>query len=561
MNKKWEAYGYDVVKVQEIAKKFNISELMAKILLNRGLDESNIDKFLHPSLENLYDPFQFKGMDLAVDRLLKAIDNKEHITIYGDYDVDGITSTMILIKFLRELDADVDYYLPNRLVEGYGLNQEAIDTVHERNTKLLITVDCGISGYEEVEYAKSLGMDVIITDHHECPEQIPSAIAVIDAKRPDNTYPFNSLAGCGVSFKFVQAICEKTNKPKEEYLKFLDIVALGTIADIVPLTDENRIIVKFGLEKMRKTENLGLKALINVSTVKHIDSSSISFGLAPRINACGRMGKADLAIKMLLTDNYKEAFEIANELQKMNFERQEIERGILNEALEQIKDEQLQNDKIIVLGKENWHHGVIGIVSSKITEAYYKPSILVCFEDDEGKGSGRSVEGFDLHAALSACQDKLLKFGGHEMAIGLTMKKEEFLNFRKAICEYAKDKLPDESIPVIKYDAEITNKDITMQTVKDIKLLEPFGEANPCPLFAYKNVRVDSIRTLSNDKHLKLNIKDDHRIFSAIAFNMGDKKNSIQMGSRADVLCGIELNSYNGLEMIQLNIKDIKKSI
>ena len=267
-------------------------------------------------------------------------------------------------------------------------------------------------------------MDVIITDHHECPEQIPDAIAVIDAKRPDNTYPFNSLAGCGVSFKFVQAICEKLNKPKEEYLKFLDIVALGTIADIVPLIDENRIIVKFGLEKMRKTENLGLKALINVSAVKNVDSSSISFGLAPRINACGRMGKAELAIKMLLTDSYKEAFEIANELQKMNFERQEIERGILNEALEQIQEEQLQNDKIIVLGKENWHHGVIGIVSSKITETYYKPSILICFEDDEGKGSGRSVDGFDLHAALGACQDKLLKFGGHEMAIGLTMKKD-----------------------------------------------------------------------------------------------------------------------------------------
>ncbi len=562
MNKKWEEYKVDEQKVIEIAEKHNISPLISRVLVNRGIvEDDRIDKFLHPTLDDLNDPFKFKGMDITVDRIIKAVDNKEHITIYGDYDVDGITSTTILIKFLSSLGATVDSYLPNRLMEGYGLNNNSIDQIKERGTSLLITVDCGISAYDEVEYAKSIGLDVIVTDHHECPDKIPDCIAVIDAKREDNTYPFVSLAGCGVSFKLIQALCIKLDKPKEEYLKFLDIVALGTIADIVPLVDENRVIVKYGLEMMKKTQNYGLKALIASSGIKSLESASISFGLAPRINACGRMGQADLALKLLCTDDYREAATISEKLSEMNRERQDIERRILQEAEEQIANEKLTDNKIIIVGKENWHHGVIGIVSSKITDEYYKPSILVCFEDDEGKGSGRSVDGFDLHTALTACQDYLLKFGGHEMAIGLTLQKDKFEDFRKALEKYAEDKLPDETLPVIKYDAEITNKDVTLKTVEDLKLLQPYGEANPPPLFAYRNIRVDSIRTLSNDKHLKLNVKEDHRIFSAIAFNMGELKNSIRMGDKADILCGIELNSFNGIDMLQLNIKDIKKSI
>ncbi len=561
MIKKWEAYEINDKAVEEMSKENNISKCLATVLYNRGIEKNKIHNFLYPEIKDLYDPFLFKGMDLAVARIIKAINNKEHITIYGDYDVDGITSTMILMKFLKSREAMVDYYLPNRLTEGYGLNNEAVDEIFERGTNLLITVDCGISAHDEVEYAKSKGIDVIITDHHECPEKLPNAIAVIDAKRDDNTYPCSVLAGCGVSFKVVQALVKELGLDDEEFLRFLDIAALGTIADIVPLVDENRVIVKFGLEAIKKTSNIGLKALINVSGVKTIDSGGISFGLAPRINACGRMGKAELALKMLLTENFKEANEIANELQKMNFERQEVEKEILNEALEQIKEQHLDKDKIMVMGNEKWHHGVIGIVSSKITETYYKPSILVSFEDGEGKGSGRSVDGFDLHSALSSCQDLLLKYGGHEMAIGLTMKKENFEEFKKKINEYAKDILPDDAIPTVRYDMEITNKDITMEKVQELKLLEPYGEGNLPPLFAYKNVRVDSIRTLSNDKHLKLNIKDEHRIFSAIAFNMGNKKNEIRMGERADILHTLEINSYNGINMIQLNIKDIKKSI
>lgn len=562
MNKKWETYKIDESLIEPLAKKHNISNLLARILVNRGITEDEkVKKFLHPSLDDLNDPFMFNDMDKAVDRIISAINSQEGITIYGDYDVDGITSTTILYKFLNENNAKVSYYLPNRIQEGYGLNNEAIDSICNNNTKLLITVDCGISGAEEVEYAKSKGLDVIVTDHHECPEVLPDCIAVIDAKRPDSTYPFSSLAGCGVAFKVVQALCQKLNKPNEDYLKYLDIACLGTVADIVPLVDENRVIVKYGLKAMAKTENCGLRAIISTSMIKNIDSTSISFGLAPRINASGRMGNAELALKMLLTDNMKEAMDIATQLNEMNRERQEIERGIFNEVQEIIEKEKLASNKIIVVGKENWHHGVIGIVSSKVTENYYKPSILVSFEDDECKGSGRSVDGFDLHAALTACKDTLLKFGGHEMAIGLTLKKDQFDNFREMITKYVEDKLPEEALPTIKYDAEISYKDITQETIQSLKLLEPFGESNPAPLFAYKNIRVDSIRTLSNDKHLKLNVKEEHRIFSAIAFNMGEKKNSIKMGEKADILCALEINSYNGIEMIQLNIKDIKKSI
>ncbi len=562
MIKKWEGFQIDETKIPEIVKKHNINELLARILLNRNIDtDEKINKFLYPKLEDLNDPYLFKGMDNAVDRILKAVDNKEKITIYGDYDVDGITSITVLKKFLDEIGANVDYYLPNRLSEGYGLNNKALETIKARGTQLLITVDCGISAYNEIEYAKSIGFDVIVTDHHECPEVLPEAIAVIDAKCPDNTYPFNSLAGVGVSFKVVQAICMKLNKPAEDYLKYLDIVCLGTVADIVPLIEENRVIVKYGLEYIKNTKNVGLKALIETSGYKSIDSSAISFGLAPRINACGRMGQAELALDMLLTENTEEAMKIAEHLQVMNRERQEVEKVIMEDAVNIIEENKLYNDNVIVVGDENWHHGVIGIVASKITETYYKPSVLICFEGDEGKGSGRSVDGFDLHEALSACGDKLLKYGGHEMAIGLTLKKEEFDNFRNAIIDFSKDKLPEDLMPVVKYDAEISTKDISKATIESLKLLEPYGEANNSPIFVYKNVKVDSVRTLSNDKHLKLNIKEGNCMFNAIAFNMGDKKESIRMGDKVDILHYLELNRYNGFESVQLNVKDIKKSL
>lgn len=562
MNKKWEEWKIEETKIPEMAKKHAISELLARILLNRQIDtDEKVTAFLYPKLEDLHSPYLFRDMEKAVNRLIQAIEKQEQITIYGDYDVDGITSITVLMRGLLQLGAKVDYYLPNRLMEGYGLNQEAMAVLQERGTQVLVTVDCGISACQEVEYAKSLGMEVIVTDHHECPEQLPQALAVIDAKCPDSTYPFSSMAGVGVSFKLLQAICQKLQVPEETYWQYLDIVCLGTVADIVPLVEENRIFVKYGLEAMKQTKNVGLKALIETSGYTTIDSSAISFGLAPRINACGRMGQADLALHMLLTEDAEEAKQIATTLQGMNKERQEVEKRIMQEAVQIIEAQHLDQDPIIVVASENWHHGVIGIVSSKITEQYYKPSILICLEGEEGKGSGRSIEGLDLHEALNACSSHLVKYGGHEMAIGLTIRRDEVDAFRKTIIAFVKTKMPEDAMPTIHYDAEIETKDISKETIENLKLLEPYGEANHSPVFVYKNVKVDSVRTLSGEKHLKLHVKDGNYIFDAIAFNMGERKNSIHMGDKVDILHYLELNRFNGLESIQLNVKDIKKSL
>lgn len=563
MNKKWEYCQADEEKLFKIASENNISIILARILLNRNIDTSTkINKFLYPKIEDLYDPFLMDDMGIAVDKILEIISNKQKITIYGDYDVDGITSVAILTKFLTELGADNTYYLPSRLEEGYGLNVEAIDKIVKDGTKLLITVDCGVSAYDEVKYAISRGLDVIITDHHECPSILPdSAIAVVDPKKPNNKYPCNFLAGVGVTFKLIQAISLKLKLDRKRYLKYLDLVCLGTVADIVPLLDENRVIAKYGLELIKSTKNMGLKALINVAGYKQIDSTAISFGIAPRINACGRMGEAKLALKMLLTNDEEEANNIAEELNKINRDRQNIEKLIMEHAISIIEKEKLYNDKIIVLGHDDWHHGIIGIVASKITELYYKPSILICFDGDEGKGSGRSIEGFDLYQALSDCSDNLLKYGGHEMAIGLSLKKENFEEFKNSIVDYVNRNMSDNNIPTIKVDSIIQLKDISTSVINDLNLLQPYGESNSAPIFISKNVKVDKIRTLSNDKHLKLNIKDGNIVFDAIAFNMGNRKDSVKMESGVDILHYLEVNSFNGSEFIQLNVKDIKKSV
>ena len=562
MIKKWEYYQTDENEVEKIKSDNNISELLAKVLVNRGFKEKKeIDKFLYPKIEDLNNPFLLNDMNIAVERILQSKERGEKVTVYGDYDVDGITSIAVLVKFFRELGIDIEYYLPSRLEEGYGLNNDALLKIKNNGTDLLITVDCGISAYNEVEYAKSLGMEVIVTDHHECPEKMPDTIAVIDPKRPDNTYPFNALAGVGVTFKLIEAISLKLGLDRKKYLKYLDIVCLGTVADIVPLVNENRVIVKYGLMLVKETKNVGLRALIKMSGYNKIDSSLISFGLAPRINACGRMGKADLALELLLTNDIAEAENIALELNNINKERQEVEKRIMEDAIKIIEEGKLYEDDVIVVGKEGWHHGVIGIVASKITEMYYKPSILVCFEDGVGKGSGRSIEGFDLHKALNYCMDDLIRFGGHEMAIGLTINQDSFEKFRKDINEYAKNVIEKDKIPTIKVDSEINADMISLEKLSELEILEPYGEANQMPIFVYKNIRVEGIRLLSNDRHLKLMLKDGSSIFDAIAFNMGDRQYSFKVGDKIDVLHYLDINRFNNLEKVQLNIKDIKRSL
>ena len=560
MNKKWEFYENDEIAVKKIQDEFGLSRLLATIIANKGLQtKQEIEVFLNPTRKDFHDPYLMPDMKIAVDRIIKAIENQEKVIIYGDYDVDGITSITVLKKFLADRGLKVDSYIPNRLDEGYGLNKTAIDNIVEKKYQLMITVDCGISGLEEIEYANSLGLETIVTDHHEPAETLPKALAVVDAKRKDNKYPFNQLAGVGVVFKLIQAISQVYNLEEKEYLKYLDIVCVGTISDIVPLVDENRVITKLGLKLVEVTKNVGLRALLTSIGYKKIDSSAISFGVAPRINACGRMGHEQDALQLFLTENIVEATNISRKLNEYNKERQDIERRIFDEVLQKIENEE-KNKPCIILGEENWHHGVIGIVSSKVTEMYYKPSILICFEGEEGKGSGRSIPGFDLHEALSKCNKHIDRFGGHSMAIGISVSKDNFNNFKSEFEEYVEKTNIKELIPIIKVDDEVSSKDINIKIVNELNMLEPFGEANKMPIFMYKNLKIDSIRALSEGKHLKLTLKDESSVIDAIGFNMGYLVNEYLLGDKVDVLGNLEINSFNGRDSVQINLKDMRKS-
>ena len=564
MNKKWQIYDTQNEKVEELTKNYGINPLLATILVNRGITKKeDIRLFLEPTRADFHNPFLMIDMEIAVDRIIKAIKNKEKVTIYGDYDVDGITSITVLKGFLQERGIEVNQYIRNRLEEGYGLNNPAIEKIAKSECQLMITVDCGISAINEIDYANKLGLETIVTDHHEAGNELPKALAVIDNKRKDSKYPFRELAGVGVVFKLIQAIGIKLGLKEEEYLKYLDIVCIGTISDIVPLIDENRVIAKLGMLLIKQTRNIGLRSIINSSGYTKIDSNTISFGVAPRINACGRMGKAEDALELFLAKNINEVNTLTKKLNEYNMKRQEIEKKIFNNAVEQIEENNLQEKNTIIVSGENWHHGVIGIVSSKITEMYFKPSILLSFEegDEFGKGSGRSIPGFDLHEALMKCSDTIEKFGGHAMAIGITVKKEKLEAFKKEFEKIAEEAHIEEITPIINVDAQINLNNINKDMVESLNKLEPFGEGNKMPVFAFKNLKIDSIRALSEGKHLKLTLKDNNTIVNAIGFNLGNLSEEYRIGDKIDIVGVLEINSFNGVESLQINIKDVMKSI
>lgn len=560
MNKKWECYNVNENLLHDFMQKFKLNEILARVLINKNITKKEeIDLFMNPTRKDFHDPFLMPDMEITVDRVLKAIKDKEKIIIYGDYDADGITSITVLKTFLEERGLEVASYIPNRLDEGYGLNKQAIKKIYDDGYRLIITVDCGISGIDEVDYANSLGMEVLITDHHEPGQSLPNALAIVDAKRKDNKYPFNQLAGVGVVFKLIQAISMKLNLNEKEYLKYLDIVCIGTISDIVPLVDENRVIAKLGLKLVNQTKNIGLKALLEIIGFKEIDSGAISFGVAPRINACGRMGDEQVALDLFLSKDYETAKKIAIKLNEYNSERQSIEKQIFDEATQKIEKEEKENACIIV-GGEGWHHGIIGIVASKVTDIYFKPSILVCFEGSVGKGSGRSIPGFDLHEALMQCSSELEKFGGHAMAVGVTVEKSKFNKFKTELEEYAKKCEIDKIVPIINIDSELSLKNIDIDSVKSLKLLEPYGEANKTPIFLFKNLKINSIRALSEGKHLKLTLKEDNFMINAIGFNMGELSEKYLLDDKVDIVGSLEINSFNGNDSIQIVMKDVRKS-
>ena len=562
MKSKWEYYKIDEKKVKEIQEKYNVNSLLATILANREIED--IKTYLEPTRHDFHNPYQMPDMEKAVERILRAIKNKEKIIIYGDYDVDGITSITVLKSFFKDLNTEVGEYIPNRLNEGYGLNKEAIKKIAAQGYNLMITVDCGITGIEEIDYAKSLGVETIVTDHHEPGQHLPNAIAVVDCKRKDNQYPFRELAGVGVAFKLCQAISQKLYLDEKQYLKYLDIVALGTISDIVPLKDENRVITKLGLMLIKQTHNYGLIALLNLAGYRRIDSTAISFGVAPRINACGRMGFANEALDLLLSTNPRDALQKAKNIAKYNNDRQEYEKIIYNEAIKQIEENKLQEKNSIVLGGNGWHHGVVGIVASKITDLYYKPCLLICYENGEdiGKGSGRSIAGFDLHEALTECEDILHGFGGHSMAVGLSINRENLPKLKEKFEELAKMAHLEETAPTINIDSVLNIDNVNKEMIESLSLLEPLGEANKMPIFAFKNLKIDSIRSLTEGKHLKLILRSNNNTYvNAIGFNLGYMVDEFVIGDKVDVAGCLEINSFNGTDSVQINLKDIMKSI
>lgn len=580
-DKKWIIGQPDLKKATLLYQSLNISPIIAKLLVKRGYDTpDSAREFIQKDFGGFHSPFLLKDMERAVEIIINALDGKKKIMVWGDYDVDGVTSVTILTKYLKSLGADVEYYIPKRLNEGYGLNNEAVEAFAKRGGGLIITVDSGITATEEIDFAYSQGLEVIVTDHHECRSSIPNAGAVIDPKRPDCSYPFKELAGVGVVFKLLCAI-EKTAKglSHAQALKnimndYADIVAIGTIADVMPIKDENRLIVSSGLDAIVTTKNKGISALIEESGAdsksfkkRKISSATVGFVLSPRINAAGRIGDSRVAVDLFMAENEEDAAITAAKLGEINRERQAIEAVILEEALQKIeKEHDFENQPVIVLDSDKWHHGVIGIVSSRITEKYNRPSILISFknegkenEPDLGKGSSRSIKGLNMVAALEYCSSHLIKYGGHELAAGLSIKRSELCEFKRLINEYANANLTAENFTKsIDIDCLATSKDLTVEAACQLEMLEPFGLSNPVPLFAAKDMTISEIIPIGEGKHTKLILKKDGHSFTALCFGMSSIGFPFCIFDKVDIVFNLDINNFKNVKSLQLIIRDIR---
>jgi len=559
----WKPRPFKEKETQNLVRKLGISPLISTLLTNRGITESEEAKrFLNCNLNDLHDPYLLKDMTKAVTRIKKAITNKEKLMIFGDFDADGTTGTTILIKTMELIEGKAEHYFPSRLTEGYGLNKKAIDNAVNNNIKLIITVDCGINANKEVSYAKKKGIDVIITDHHEPPEQLPEAKAIINPKQKECKYPYKELAGVGVAFKLAQSLIREYSISFDEF-SFLDLVCLGTVADIVPLTGENRIIVKNGLKKLMKTENIGLKALIEVSDIKgkEINPGHISFRLAPRINAAGRLTSADKIMKLFQTKSETEAYTIAKFLDEQNTKRQDIQQKILDEAILKVEKEiDLDKETCIILADESWHRGVIGIVASKIVEKYHRPTILIAIEKGIGYGSGRSISNFHLFDAVDSCKDLFENYGGHTQAIGIKINKNNIEKLRKEINNYAKKMLSAEDlIPKINLDVKLKLSQVDEELIDEINKLTPFGMGNPKPVFYSTNLSLEDEPRILKEKHIRMELCDGSEIIDAIGFNMAHFYDEIMKNQeQINVVFFPELNEWNGDETMNLVLKDMK---
>ncbi|MGE5530345.1 MAG: single-stranded-DNA-specific exonuclease RecJ [Patescibacteria group bacterium] len=540
---------------------------MARLLLNRRLDDPDaVDRFLHPDLARLHPPALLPGLPEGLARLAAALRGGEKILIFGDYDADGVTAVSLLMRLLQPLaKGRVFYYVPKRLAEGYGLSLEALERAARHGINLVLTVDCGISARAEIAAARALGLDVIVTDHHQPGPDVPEeAVAVIDPKLPGAGYPFTELAGVGLAFKLGQGLAEMGLISREELLRHLDLVALGTVADIVPLVDENRILAHFGLEQLNHTENPGLRALLDVVHLqdREITAGHIGFVLAPRLNASGRLGDAALGVRLLLAAEEGRAEEIARALERENEERQRIEAKVLAEAVGMIEAEiDLSRERAIVLASPDWHPGVIGIVASRLVEAYYRPVILVSMNGEEGRGSGRSIPGFNLHRGLSRCASHLVRFGGHEAAAGLTVRREAMSGFTVEFLAAAREELLEGALePTLRIEAEIGLDEVTLALAREVARLAPHGAGNPSPVLACRGARLIDCRSVGeNGRHLKVKVAKNGAIRDGIGFSLGAMRAEAAAGGLFDLAFTVEENTFNGATDVQLNLRDLVK--
>jgi single-stranded-DNA-specific exonuclease len=565
MEIKWELPKYsDPKKCKELSTGLGLPLVIGKVLLNRGVSQVEDAKdFLNPNLNGLYDPFGLKDMEKGVEKVIQALKENEKMMIFGDYDVDGITSTSLIYLVLNKLGAQISYYLPNRLVEGYGLSEEGILEADRRGVKLIISVDCGVTAVNEIDFAREKGIECIITDHHEPAETIPKAWAIINPKQEGEIYKGKELSGVGVAFKFAQAIYRKLGQDEKELEEHLDLVALGTAADIVPLIGENRILTRFGLSQVAKTSKPGLKSLIFISGLmgKEIGTGQVVFVLAPRINAVGRLGNAERAIKLLTTKDERLASEIARILDNENRKRKNIDEETLEQALELVEEGvDLKKDKAIVLASTGWHQGVIGIVASRIAERFYRPTIMISIDGDEGRGSARSIPGFHLFDALKECEALLLKYGGHKYAAGLSISSKEIDAFKERFKQISANRLSDDDlIPRLCVDAEIELEEINDELLSTLELFAPFGPGNLKPVFATRELEVAEEPYIVGNNHLRLKVRKNGVVMDAIGFNLGDFAKPLAMrGTRVDLAYVVEVNVWNGNTKIQMRLKDLR---
>lgn len=553
--------------VASLKKEFNTSEIIAKVLANRGIESlKSSHNFFNPSNDQLHDPFMMKNMDIAVNRISKNIQNQKPILIFGDYDVDGTTGASLLYLGLKDLNAIVEYYIPHREKEGYGLSSGGIDYAHSIGADLLITCDCGINAFEPVDYANEHGVDIIITDHHIPDKKLPNAYAVLNPKQKGCEYPFKGLCGCGVAFKLISALSEKSGIGQNVGLNYLDLVALATSADMVPILDENRVLVHGGLDQLEESKSPGIhQLLVQTGLVgESLNVGKLVFGLAPKINAAGRMGDANRTVELLTTSDKTRAEELASILVRENKRRQLIQEDIVNDAIRLVHSQvDLENNKVVIIGSKGWHPGVVGIVASRIKDEFSRPAIVIAFDKEGiGKGSARSIPHLDLYEALSYAAKFLEGYGGHPMAAGLTVREDKFENFKSLFLRNANKILTnDDLIPAISIDGEMALTDINSRFMRFLEKLGPFGPGNMRPKFVSRNLSISGQpRLMGNGEHIRFIVSQNGRNYPAVGFKLSSHYEDLIRGVPVDIAYVVEVNQWQGQSNIQLNVRDIQLS-